>query len=109
MEKELAKILEKIGNGFKKEILPESKIYCIIDIGQAAENFGKPELKEEYKDINAVIPLKKAKGDWGFEVDGTGLSDYAQLESGIAVPKYIAEKSGLPNKKYQPKEKMFLY
>ena len=108
MNKTLSDVLNKIGEEFKEEIQPTARTYCLVDIGEAAEALGHPELKERYDDVKAVVPLRRVSGGLNFEVDGNGLADYVQLESGIAVPRYVAEEAGLQNSQYQPKSSMIL-
>jgi len=107
MTNRLAEILNLIAAEFEGEILPDSERYILIDIGKVAESFGQLELKDRYKDISAVVPLEI---EWGVSamINGKDLCDYAQLNSGIAVPAYVAEEAGLPSKQYQPKDIMYL-
>jgi len=106
---DLGDVLTKIGEEFKDEIWAKSGTYCLIDVGKAFEVLGK-ENADNYKGVNAVVPLKKSpeKGI-PFLVNGKDLSDYCQLESGIAVPEWMAEESGLTHKPYKPKDSMVLY
>ena len=104
----LADVLNGIVAEFDGEILATANTYSLVDIGKASEVLGHPELKDRYDDVNAVIPLRRTRGGLNFEVNGKDLSDYAQLNSGIAVPAYVAEEAGLPSKQYQPKDRMVL-
>ena len=109
MNKDLVEVLEKIAEEFGDRIVPDSKMYNLIDIGQTAERFGKPELKTEYEGVKAIVPiLKPLYGYQNKEVKGKNLFPYAQLESGIAVPLKVAGDTGLQNKPYRPKKKMIL-
>lgn len=108
MTNKLTGVLNTLAAEFQGEILPTSRTYRAVDIGIAAETFGCPELKDEYYLIRAIIPLRRVKGGINIEVSGSDLSDYVQLDSGIAVPKYVAEKAELQNKKYKPSEVMLL-
>lgn len=106
---ELGDILIKIGEEFKEEIWAKSDKYCLIDIGKAFEAFGIKD-GDKYEGVKAVVPLKKGQKDSiAILVNGKDLSDYAHLESGIAVPEWVAEEAGLTYKKYEPKERMTLY
>lgn len=108
MTNELTNVLNTLAAEFQGEILPTARIYRAIDIGLAAELLGYPELASEYQLVRAIVPLRRVKGGVSVEVSGSDLSDYVQLDSGIAVPKYVAEKAGLSSKKYQPGEVMLL-
>ena len=103
----LADVLNSIAAEFEGEILPDSERYILIDIGKVAESFGQSELKDRYDKVAAIVPLE-IEGGVGAIVNGKDLCDYAQLNSGIAVPAYVAEEAGLPSKQYQPKDIMYL-
>ena len=105
--KELATVLEKIAQEFDGEINPKSRTYCVVDIGEAAESFGMPELKARYEDVNAIIPLRRSKG-LAFEVDGSSLNDARQLTSGVVVEEYVAKEAGVESQAYVPHDTMYL-
>ncbi|MEA3414218.1 MAG: hypothetical protein U9Q99_01695 [Nanoarchaeota archaeon] len=108
MEKGLAKVLKELGNHYKNEIQPDSESYSLADIGQAAECFGEPQLKEKYADVRAVIPQREQPSGLTFQIDPSGFSEYVQLDSGIAVESSVAKAAGLECKKYIPQESMYL-
>ncbi len=110
MEEKLAiiEVLKGIGQTFEDELYAESELYCLVDIGAAANELGHPELKEKYSSIRAIVPLKKADGGINLEVDASDLSGYKQLDCGIAVPLYVVEEADIETKDYQPKERMIL-
>ena len=39
-------------------------------------------------------------------IDGRTYVNYAQLESGVAVPGYVAKEAGLPYKNFEPNDSM---
>ena len=117
---ELGDVLIKIGEEFKDEIWAKSGTYCLIDVGKAFEVFGKKKNADKYKGVNIVVPLNegplnvvplKKDSERGVPliVNGKNFSDYCQLESGIAVPEWLAEESALTYKPYKPKDSMTLY
>ncbi|MEA3515248.1 MAG: hypothetical protein U9R34_07240 [Nanoarchaeota archaeon] len=106
MTNRLADVLNKISAEFEGEILPDSDKYILINIGKVAESLGQSELKGRYDDVAAVVPLEIESGISAI-INGKDLCAYAQLDSGIAVPAYVAEEAGLPSKQYQPKDIMY--
>jgi len=103
----LEKVLKKMGEELKDEIWAKSSTYCLIDIAKAYEIFDI-EGGEQYKDVNAVVPLKKTLKGLSVIVSGKSFEDYAQLKSGIAVPEWVAEEAKMKYKKYKPKDEMTL-
>lgn len=106
MTNRLADVLNKISAEFEGEIVHDSDKYILINIGKVAESFGQSELKGRYDKVAAVVPLEIESGISAI-INGKDLCDYAQLNSGIAVPAYVAEEAGLPSKQYQPKDIMY--
>jgi hypothetical protein len=106
MSNDLGKILTKIGEEFKEQISEDSIFYLEVDIGKQAEELGYSEMTEKYHDVYAVVPLKQAVKGLKVLIDGRTYVNYAQLESGIAIPGYVAKEAGLPYKTYQPNDSM---
>jgi len=108
MKTDLGDVLNKIGESFKQEIANESKVYLEVDIGKQAEKFGYSDMKEKYHGVSAVVPLKQALPGMKVMIDGRTFIRYAQFESGIAVPEYVAREAGLRYQTYQPNDSMIL-
>lgn len=108
MRTDLGDVLNKIGETFKQEIANDSSIYLEIDIGKQAEKFGYSDMKEKYHDVSAVVPLKQALPGMKVMIDGRTFIHYAQFESGIAVPEYVAREAGLRYQTYHANDSMIL-
>ena len=108
MRTDLGDVLNRIGETYKQEIENESGYYLEVDIGKQAEKFGYSEMQEKYHDVSAVVPLKQAVPGMKVMIDGRTFINYAQFESGIAVPEYVARETGLRYQSYQPNDSMIL-
>ncbi len=108
MEKNLKTVINKISETYKDSILENSRYYREINIGHMAETLGFADLKEKFNHVQAIVPLKNPVSGMKVLIDGRTFVDYAQYESGIAVPGYIARESGLPYKIYMPDDSMIL-
>ncbi|UCG81478.1 MAG: hypothetical protein JSV60_04150 [Desulfobacterales bacterium] len=108
MRNELDKVLTKIGEEYGEDITNDSRFYVEVDIGKKAEELGYSHLKEVYHDVNAMVPLKKPAKGMTVRIDGRTFVNYAQLESGIAIPGYVAKEVGLPHETYEPNDSMIL-
>jgi hypothetical protein len=108
MRNELGDVLNKIGEKYKQEIATASKFYLEVDIGKQAEKFGYSAMKDKYLDVSAVVPLKQAAPGMKVMIDGRTFINYAQFESGIAVPEYVAREAGLSYQAYRPDDSMIL-
>jgi hypothetical protein len=106
MGNEVAYVLTKIGEDFRDEISHEARHYLEIDIGKEAEKLGYSDIMEKYHDANAVVPLKKPVKGMKVRIDARTFVNYAQFESGIVVPGYVAREAGLPYRPYEANDSM---
>lgn len=108
MKSDIATVIARIGEDFKNDILATSRFYREVSIGERAERLGLPELKGHYRDVFAIVPLKQPAEGMNVRIDGRTFVDYAQFESGVVVPGYVAEDAGLPHKPFVPNDSMIL-
>ena len=106
MRNDLAEVLTKIGEEFKEEISDESDFCLEVDIGKHAEKLGYSDIKEKYHDVSAFVPLKQPVRGMKVRMDGRTFVNYAQCESGVVIPGYVAKKAGLSYKTYEPNDSM---
>ena len=106
MNNDLAEVLKKIGEEFKEEISDESNFCLEVDIGKQAEKLGYSDIKEKYHDVRAFVPLKQPVSGMKVRMDGRTFVNYAQSESGVVIPAYIAKEAGLSYKTYEPNDSM---
>jgi hypothetical protein len=106
MSNSLDLVLTRIGMDFKERISIGSRFYLEVDIGKQAEIMGCAEIKERYHDVCAIVPLKYPAKGMKVRVDGRSFVNYAQFESGIVVPNYVADDAGLSYKIFVPNDSM---
>jgi len=108
MKRHLSEVLESIVKECGGNILAGARHYLEVDIGKRAEVLGYPELKEKYGRVYAIIPLKHPRTGMKVRIDGRTSVNYAQYDSGIAVPGYMAGEAAQPYKPYIPNDSMIL-
>jgi len=101
-------ILKHIAEGFQADIAEGSRNYVEVDIGKQAGILGFSDLAKMYKSINAVVPVKEPVEGMKVLVDGRTFVNYRQFDSGIVVPGYVAEASGLPHRPFVANDSMVL-
>jgi hypothetical protein len=106
METQLDRIINNISEEYKNDIMACARNYVEVNIGQAAERMGHPELKEKYKAAYAVVPLKTPKPGMKVRIDGRTFVNYALFDSGVAVPGYLVNDVSLPHTTYIPNDSM---
>ena len=108
MNRYLFEVIQNITDAHRNKIMGSARHYMEMDLGKKAEAMGYPELKKRYNNVNAIIPLKHPVMGMKVRIDGRTFVDYAQFESGVAVPGYVAEDAGMPWNTYIPNDSMIL-
>ncbi len=108
MNTELGDVINYMGGSFKNDIKKESNCYLEVDIGKQAEKIGLFNIQGTYQDVNAIIPLKEALPGMKVMIDGRSFINYAQFDTGIAVPEYVAKETGMRYRTYMPADSMIL-
>ena len=106
MTNNLSEVLVKIGEAYKENIQPDSRYYLEISIARKAAELGFPEVQERYRNVYAIIPLKRPVKGMKVRVDGRTFVKYHQFDSGIVVPNHVAEQADLPHRDYIAKDNM---
>lgn len=106
MTSNLREVLTKIVEDNKENICGDSRYYLEISIANKAAALGFSELKANYKNVYAIVPLKQPVNGMKVRVDGRTFVNYAQFESGLVVPNYIARQTDLPHRAYVAKDSM---
>ena len=102
----LSEVLIKIGEDHKENICDHSRHYLEISLAQKAAELGFSEVKERYRNTYAIVPLKHPVKGMKVRIDGRTFVNYAQFESGIAAPDYVASQVDLPHRAYIAKDSM---
>lgn len=108
MKKDIDEILLGIVEDYGNDIEKNARHYLEVDIGTKADQLGRPKLAKRFRNVYAVVPLKKPAGGMKVRIDGRTFVDYAQFESGLAVPGYVAREGGLTYKAFMPSDSMIL-
>jgi hypothetical protein len=108
MSNELDDILTRIGREYEKDISGNGRNYLEVDIDKEAEKLGCPGTKEKYRGVHVVVPLKGPVKGMKVRIDGRTFVNYAQFDSGIAMPEHVAKKTGLHYKTYHARDSMIL-
>lgn len=106
--KPLDDVIENIRSTYSDSIMDGSRFYVEVSIGQQAEALGHHDISRKYKDAYAVVPLKGAVPGMKVRIDGRTFVNYAQFDSGIAVPGYVTRDTGLPYRTFIPNDSMIL-
>jgi hypothetical protein len=100
MKNVLSKVLAEIGEDYKGNIQEDSRYYLEISIAKKAAELGFSEITKDYKNVYAIVPLKQPLNGMKVRIDGRTFVEYAQFESGIVVPNYVASQVDMPHRTY---------
>lgn len=108
MNTHLKHIIQQLEETFQGEIAEGARNYLEVDIGEQGKRLGYDDLASEYRGVRAVIPLKRHRAGMKVRIDGRTFVNYAQFDSGIVVPGYVAGETDLPTKAFTPQDSMIL-
>ena len=108
MNHKIDDILVTIGEEFSEDIQSGARHYLEVDIGRKADELGRPEIGEKFQKVYAVVPLKEPTEGMKVRIDGRTFVNYAQFESGVVVPGFVAKAAGLKYKTFIPLDSMIL-
>jgi len=106
MTDDLSAVIARIGEEYRDKINSNSRHYLEISLAQKAAELGFLESKEQYKNICAIVPLKRPATGMKVRIDGRTFVNHAQFESGVVVPNYVAKKVDLPHRGYTANDSM---
>jgi hypothetical protein len=105
-ENRLAHILERIERKYSNRIEKGARNYTEVNLGEQAAELGYDDLRDCYRDINAIVPLKSPEEGMKVRIDGRTFVNYAENTSGIAVPGFIVRERGNAWKTFIPQDSM---
>jgi hypothetical protein len=106
MNKNLTETLTKIGEDFKADIAEGSRFYLEVDIGKRAGQLGFSDIQEKFGATNVIVPIKRPRAGMKVRIDGRTFINYAQFDSGIVAPGYVAMEAKLPYRTFIPNDSM---
>lgn len=106
MNQNLKETLTRIGEDYRSDIAEGSRYYLEVEIGKRAEQLGFPDLKQKYGTASVIVPIKRPQPGMKVRIDGRTFVNYAQFDSGIAVPGFVAKEAELPYRTFVPNDSM---
>jgi hypothetical protein len=82
--------------------------YMEVSLSATARKLGYTELAEKYKTASAIVPLRNPQRGMKVRIDGRTFVNYAEYDSGIAVPSYLAKATGRKHRTFIPMDNMIL-
>ena len=102
----LSEVLNNIREEYQEIIEKNSRYYLEVNIAQRAGEMGFPDIDQQYRDACVIVPLKHPISGMKVRIDGRTFVNYAQFESGIVTPNYVAMEVNMPHQAYSAKDSM---
>lgn len=104
----LTETIERLTEDIRRviQICPRASDILQFDVGKAYRDYGLLDDASSYINVVACVPVESLPncGLPMFVNPKALFKDYQQLESGIAIPKWLAEKSGLKHQQWDAPE-----
>lgn len=108
MKSELDTIIERINEKYSDTMVKDSHLYLEENIGKLADELGFSDISRQYRNVDAIVHLKETLPGMKVMIDGRTFINYAQFDSGLALPEFVARNTTLHRRSYVPKDSMVL-
>lgn len=106
MDNQLKDLLKYMELEYGDKIQRGARNYLEVNLAEKARKLGYRDLCEKYKTACAIVPLKDSQPGMKVRIDGRTFVNYAEYDSGIAVPGYLAKASGMEYRTFIPNDSM---
>ena len=106
MDVQLTDLITRLNTKYNAVIFPGSRYILEVDLGREAEQIGYGALGRRLQGVEAVVPVKEPGPGMKVLIDGRTFVNYAQYDSGIAVPGHVARDIDLPATLYRPDDSL---
>lgn len=106
MDHRIDELLDQVEAAYGDKIERGARHYLEVSVADQARKMGYADLGERYKTACAIIPLKHPQRGMKVRIDGRTFVNYAEYDSGMAVPGYLAKASGRKYRRFVPNDSM---
>ena len=106
MDTRIDEMINRVEKIYGHKIQRGARHYMEVSLADQARKLGYADLGEKYKTAFAIIPLKAPQEGMKVRIDGRTFVNYAEYDSGMAVPGYLARSSGKKFSTFTAKDSM---
>lgn len=106
MDMQLGEHLNQIEIAYGDNIQRGSRHYLEVNLAEQARKRGDASLGDKHNNANAIIPLKQPHKGMKVRIDGRTFVNYAKYDSGMVVPRYLAQASKRNYRDFVPNDSM---
>jgi hypothetical protein len=102
MDNQLKDLFKYLELEYGDKIQRGARNYLEVNLAEKARKLGYGDLSEKFRTACAIVPLKDSQPGMKVRIDGRTFVNYAEYDSGIAVPGYLAKASGMNYRTFVP-------
>ena len=106
MDNRIDILLDHIEETYRQKIQRGARHYMEVNLGEQARRLGFEDMGEKYKNACAVIPLKVPQKGMKVRIDGRTFFNYAEYDSGMAVPVFLAKDAAKKYRTFIPNDSL---
>jgi len=106
MDNQLKELLKHMELEYGGKIQRGARNYLEVNLAEKARKLGYGDLSAKYRSACAIVPLKDPQRGMKVRVDGRTFVNYAEYDSGIAVPGHLAKAAGMNYRTFVPNDSM---
>jgi hypothetical protein len=106
MDKRIDELLKKIEDRYSGKIQRGARHYLEVNLSEQARKMGFADLEKKLRTACAIIPLNAPQKGMKVRIDGRTFVNYAEYDSGMAVPGYLAMAVGRTYRTFVPRDSM---
>ena len=94
MDNPIERLLSHVEQEYGNRIQKGARHYMEVNLAAQARKLGLGGLDDTFKTACAIIPLKDPQRGMKVRIDGRTFVNYAEYDSGMAIPGHLARLSG---------------
>ena len=102
----LDQLLEHVEKTYGSKMQRGARHYMEVNLAEEARRLGFADLGEQYKTACAIVPLNAPQQGMKVRIDGRTFVNYAECDSGMAIPGYLAKASSRKFRPFVPNDSM---
>ena len=106
MDTRINELLEHVERTYGSKMQRGARHYMEVNLARHARAMGFADLGEKYKTACAIIPLNAPQQGMKVRIDGRTFVNYAEYDSGMAVPGYLAKEANRKFRTFVPNDSM---
>ena len=106
MKNNLDDVLSAIEYEYEDRIQRGARHYMEVGLAEKARSMGFDDLAECFRTASAIVPLRTPQDGMKVRIDGRTFVNYAEYDSGVAIPGYLAESSAKSSRTFIPQDSM---